>query len=373
MATTNFTALTTEQKTVWSRDVWMAARNFSFINKFVGSGPNSMVQRITELTKTEKGDRAVMTLVADLEGDGVVGDNQLEGNEESIKAYDEVITIDQLRNANRSKGRMTDQRSIVKFRETSRDVLAYWLADRLDQMAFLSMSGISYNTKNNGAARPASSQLNSLAFAADVTAPSTNRHYRWDTTTGMEPGNTALVSAADTPSYAMLVEAKAIAKEQYIRGIRGAGGDEIYHVFMTPTALSKLKLDADFLANVRNAGPRSGKNVLFSGSIPTIDGLVIHEYRHVYNNSGLPDGSRWGASTDVTGCRVIFAGAQALGMADLGNPYWDEVDKDYNNQQGISVGKICGLLKPRFNSIYSGNTVEDFGLMVIDVAQGGND
>lgn len=376
MATTNFTALTTEQKTVWSRDVWMAARNYSFINKFTGSGPNSMVQRITELTKTEKGDRAVITLVADLEGDGVVGDNQLEGNEESIKAFDEVITIDQLRNANRSKGRMTDQRSIVKFRETSRDVLAYWLADRLDQMAFLTMSGVSYALKNNGAARPASSQLQSLAFAADVTAPSTNRHYRWDvatpgdqTTGSMLAGNTAAVAAGDLPSYRMLVEAKAIAKEQYIRGIRGPGGDEMYHVFMTPTALAKLKLDPDFLANVRNAGARSNRNVLFSGSIPTIDGLVVHEYRHVFNTSGATSGvDKWGAGSNIDGCRVIFAGAQALGMADLGNPYWDEVDKDYNNQQGISVGKIMGLLKPRFNSIYSGNTVEDFGLMVIDVA-----
>lgn len=370
MATTNFTALTTEQKTVWSRDVWMAARNFSFINNFTGSGPNSMVQRITELTKTEKGDRAVITLVADLEGDGVVGDNQLEGNEESIKAYDEVITIDQLRNANRSKGRMTDQRSIVKFRETSRDVLAYWLADRLDQMAFLTMSGVSYGVKPNGATRPASSQLNSLAFAADVTAPSAARHFRWDNgLQNLEAGNTALVESDDTPSYAMLVQAKAKAKESYIRGIRGPGGDEMYHVFLTPTAMAKLKLDTDFLANVRNAGPRSGKNVLFSGSIPTIDGLVVHEYRHVYNTSGLTSGvDQWGAGSNVEGCRIIFAGAQALGLADLGNPYWDEVDKDYNNQQGISVGKICGLLKPRFHSIYA-NAVEDFGLMVIDVSQ----
>src|SRR5688500_2534929 len=33
---TNFAALTNEQKTVWSRDFWAAARNASFINKFAG-------------------------------------------------------------------------------------------------------------------------------------------------------------------------------------------------------------------------------------------------------------------------------------------------------------------------------------------------
>ena len=91
-----------------------------------------MVQHITELKKTEKGARAVITLLADLEGDGVVGDRTLEGNEESLKSYDQVIRIDQLRNANRHEGRMADQKSVVNFRENSRDKLSYWLSDRID-------------------------------------------------------------------------------------------------------------------------------------------------------------------------------------------------------------------------------------------------
>ena len=87
MATTNFAALTSEQLTVWSRDFWRVARNNSFINQFAGSGSNAMVQRITELTKSEKGARAVLTLLADMTGDGVTGDNTLEGNEEQLKAF----------------------------------------------------------------------------------------------------------------------------------------------------------------------------------------------------------------------------------------------------------------------------------------------
>ena len=62
MALTNFAALTTEQLTAWSRDFWRVARNASFINQFAGSGSNAMVQRVTELTKSEKGTRAVLTL-----------------------------------------------------------------------------------------------------------------------------------------------------------------------------------------------------------------------------------------------------------------------------------------------------------------------
>ena len=137
-----------------------------------------MIQRITELTKSEKGDRAVLTLVADLEGDGVVGDYTMENNEEAIKAYDTVITIDQLRNANRLAGRMADQRSVVNFRGTSKDVLAYWLADRIDQMAFLTLSGITYTytTKNIlRAVNPTGRNLSDLAYASDVSAPTAGR------------------------------------------------------------------------------------------------------------------------------------------------------------------------------------------------------
>ena len=85
-------------------------------------------QHITELKKSEKGARAVITLLADLEGDGVAGDRTLEGNEEAMKSYDQVIRIDQLRHANRHEGRMADQKSVVEFRNNSRDVLATgWL------------------------------------------------------------------------------------------------------------------------------------------------------------------------------------------------------------------------------------------------------
>lgn len=370
MALTNFAALTDEQKTVWSRDLWKAARNNSFLNRFAGSGPNAMIQRITELTKSEKGARAVITLVADLEGDGVVGDNQLDGNEESIKAYDQVIQIDQLRNANRHKGRMADQKSVVTFRGTSKDVLSYWLADRIDQMAFLTMSGVAYTQKNTGAVRDANSQLAQLEFAGDVTAPSANRHRRWDATNGLVAGagGTGSVIADDTPTYAMLVEMKAYAKTQYLRGIRGEGNEEYFHVFMTPQGIAKLKLDSDFLANVRGAGVRGASNSLFSGSIMMQDGLVIHEFRHVYNTSQATSGvNKWGAGSNIDGQRILMCGAQALGMADLGTPYWVEEGKDYENQQGISVGKILGFKKPVFRSTVT-STDEDFGVICVDTA-----
>jgi len=373
MANTNFGLLTNEQKTIWSMDLWKNARNQSFINKFLGSGTNSMIQHITDLKTSEKGARAVITLLADLKGDGVAGDRTLEGNEEGMQTFEQVIRIDQLRHANRHEGKMADQKSIISFRDNSKSVLAYWLADRIDQMAFQTLAGISYQYKPNGATR-VGSDLQFLEFAADVKAPSTRRMTRWDQTAGVlktsitGANTSADVAATDFLGWKTFVQLKAYAKDRYIRGVGGEGGDETYHAFMTPQAMAKLKMDPDYMANLRYS-TQAGKNAaLFSGNSVMVDGIYLHEFRHVPNTSGLT-GGKYGAGGTVDGCQVLFCGAQALGMADLGAPEWNEEYYDYKNSQAISVGKILGFLKPQFGNIYENDAVEDFGVISCYVAQ----
>lgn len=371
---TNFAALTTEQKTAWARDLWRTARNQSFLMRFTGTGHNAMIQRITELTKTEKGDRAVMTLLADLTGDGVVGDYTLEGNEEEIKAYDTVIQIDQLRNANRLKGRMADQRSIVNFRKSSKDVLAYWLADRLDQLGFLTLSSLPYTLQTNGAPRPVRStgqNFADLEFAESAPAPSANRALYLNsaglnTGTGYDAANGTL-----TPmTYKDIVNLKAFAKDNYIRGIKTGNGEEIFHLFLTPVGMAQLKLDSDFIANIRNAGVRGKSNELFAGSSSVmVDGVVVHEYRHVFDNRKAAAGNQFGVGGNDKGQRALFCGAQAMGFCDLGAAGWDEEYFDYKNQPGISINKIVGLLNPKFKgNPVNGETDENFGVVTVDTS-----
>ena len=380
MANTNFAALTSEQLTIWSRDFWRVARNMSFVNQFAGAGSNAMVQRISELTQSEKGARAVLTLLADMTGDGIVGDNTLEGNEEALRAFDIVVTIDQLRFANRLSGRLADQKSVVNFREHSRDALAYAMADRMDQLAFLTLSGVGYNLKNNGALRPSMNSgqnLNDLEFASEVSAPTSNRHRRVDATNGIVAGDVTALEATDKLGYKNIVDLKAYAKDNYIRGLRGAGNDETFHLFVTPQVMADLKLDSDFLANVRQAGVRGPQSSLFSGSSSLmVDGIMIHEFRHVFNTTGATSGTssnagaagyKGGANADINYSRCIFAGAQALAMADIGIPEIVEDTFDYGNQNGISIGKIFGLKKPKYHSDVTGQD-EDFGVIALDVA-----
>lgn len=381
MALTNFGMLTGDQLQTWSRDFWRVARNMSFINQFAGTGQNALVQRVTELTKSEKGTKANITLLADMTGDGITGDNTLEGNEEALRAYDITIELDQLRFANRIAGRMADQKTVVNFREQSRDALAYAMADRMDQLAFLTLSGVAYTHKTNGGLRPTSSsaghELVDLEFASDVSAPTGDRHRRISGN-DIVAGDTTAVTATDKLGYRHIVDLKAYAKDNYIRGIRGAGNDEIFHMFVTPQQMANLKLDSDFLANVRNAGVRGQSNSLFAGSASLmVDGVMIHEFRHVFSTEGATAGTstnagaagyQWGVNADVSGARALFCGAQALAMADIGLPDIVEDTFDYENQAGISIGKIFGLRKPKYNSDISGS-VQDFGVICLDTAQ----
>ena len=365
----------------WSRDFWRVARNMSFVNQFAGTGQNALVQRVTELTKSEKGTKANITLLADMTGDGITGDNTLEGNEEALRAYDITIELDQLRFANRIAGRMADQKTVVNFREQSRDALAYAMADRMDQLAFLTLSGVAYTHKTNGGLRPTSSsaghELVDLEFASDVSAPTGDRHRRISGN-DIVAGDTTAVAATDKLGYRHIVDLKAYAKDNYIRGIRGAGNDEIFHMFVTPQQMANLKLDSDFLANVRNAGVRGQSNSLFAGSASLmVDGVMIHEFRHVFSTEGATAGTstnagaagyQCGVNADVSGARALFCGAQALAMADIGLPDIVEDTFDYENQAGISIGKIFGLRKPKYNSDVSGS-VQDFGVIALDTAQ----
>ena len=369
MAVTNFAALTTEQKTAWSMKFWRHMRNRSFVDRYAGSGEDMIIQRISELTRDEKGARAVLTLIADSKGDGVVSDNQLEGNEEEIQSSDIVITMDQLRHAHRHKGRMADQKSVVNFRGQALNNLGYWMSDRLDQLAMLTLSGVAYTYHTNGASR-VGSQFASLEYASDVSAPTAYRYFRWDATTGLErnSANSNLI-AADTLTWEALVDLKTEAEYYKVKPIRTNDGISYYQIFLHHKIMNSLKKDSDYLANLRNAGPRGDANALFKGTDSVfLDGMLITPFHHAFTTLGATSGSgKWGAGSDVDGGRVLLCGAQALGMADIGRPTWVEKEFDYDNQPGISTGKIFGFRKPKFTDPTT-DTTEDFGVMALDVA-----
>lgn len=364
MAATDFGALTEARKRVWGSEIWLAGRdqNFWMSNGFVSKAANSPVQMITELTETERGRECIMQLVADLQGDGIVGDNLLEGNEESMFNDTLVLKIDQLRHGVRSKGRMSEQTTVIRFRTVGKEKLGFWLADKMDELMFLTLAGMTYDKRLDGSTR-VDSQLPSLAFNADVTAPTTARRMFAGVAT-----STASLTASDKLTWNLIVAAQAYAKRKRIKPIR-SGGREYYALLISTEQMRDLKTDTTYQTLVSKAAPRGDGNPLFKNAIAVVDGVVIYDHQKVPNTLGLASSSKWGASGTVDGALGQLLGAQAIGFAKLGNMDYNESDNtDYNNRPGMAVGGMFGMVKPRYKSIYDSNTTQDFGTITIYTA-----
>lgn len=365
MAATNFGALSTAEVRAWSSKIWMAGRdsNFWFSNGFIGEGQGNVIERVTELTETKRGRVCTMNLVADMQGDGVVGDNLMEGNEESLSNDTIEIRIDQLRHGVRSAGRMQEQATVIRFRAQGKDKLGFWMGDKLDELMFLTISGVSYSTKLDGSSRASTSQLPQLTFASDVSAPTSGRKYYAGSAT-----STATLTASDKMTWNLIVNVQAYAKRKRMKPIR-SGGREYYAMVMSTEQMRDLKTDNTYQTLVSKAGPRGDNSKLFTGAVAVVEGVILYDHQKVYNTLGLASSSKWGSGGTVDGAQALLLGAQALGFAQLGNVDWAESDNtDYGNRPGIAVGRIVGIVKPAWKSLFDSNTRQDFGVMSVYTA-----
>lgn len=164
-----------------------------------------------------------------------------------------------------------------------------------------------------------------------------------------------------------MVDINTYAKTNYIKPLV-SGGKEYFVVFIRPEGLAQLKKDADYQRAIITGQDRGKDNPFFTGGVVTVDGLVLHEHRLVYNTKGATSGvDKWGAGSAIDGSRMLVCGAQALGFADLGAPEWSEKYFEYDSSPGINIDKMFGFLKPKFYSIYN-KSVEDFGVLAVDHA-----
>ena len=103
MALTEYGVNAPEAVKLWSRKLAREALKQTYINRFIGTSDDSLIQERTD-TKKSEGDRIRITLRMQLDGDGIQGDGTLEGNEEALTTYTDDILINQLRHAVRSQG-----------------------------------------------------------------------------------------------------------------------------------------------------------------------------------------------------------------------------------------------------------------------------
>jgi N4-gp56 family major capsid protein len=339
MAATNFGVNDPLAVKLWSKKLTVEVLKETWIMNFAGDNSDNMVQ-IKDETQKSAGDKITYGLRMQLVSAGVQGDGTLEGNEESLVTYSDAVLINQLRNAVRSAGRMSQQRVPFSVRDEALSGLRDWYADRFDASGFNQLCGNTAQTNtsftgNNATIAPDAAHQKLVGAVANEQT--------------LAVANIFTLSIID-----FAVEAAKILTPA-IRPVRSAGR-EYYLGFLHPTQVTDMRTTTSTgqWLDIQKAAMTGGEvddNPIFDGSLGVYNGVILHsDYRVTQGvNSGSP-------TTPVPSCRrAVLAGAQALMLAygrdnGPGRFTWVEELFDYENELGVSVGCIYGLKKTVFNS-----------------------
>jgi N4-gp56 family major capsid protein len=292
----------------WSKQLWREAEKDNFFAKFTGTGTDAIIQVKTELKK-DAGDQITVPLLMRLVGEGVTGDNMLEGNEEALQFYDCQVKVDQIRHAVRLKGRMEEQKTSLNLRTAAKDSLKTWFVEKQEKMIVEALT--------------ANPTVEHTVFANGRTSE--------DAITDAD------VFTADMISIAAR---KAKTLEPKIRRVR-VEGKEYYVMLVDNYQARDLKNDTKWLEAQKHANVRGSENPIFTGMLGVYDGVVVHEYENLIR-------TETGASSAKVG-HALLLGCQAGIKGVAKEASWKEKAFDYDNQMGFSTGAILGVKKSVFN------------------------
>lgn len=395
MATTTVPTALVQQ--AWAKDLWKSVEKNLYWNKFTGTGPDAIIQKKTDLNK-QAGDKIVVPLMARLISPGVTGDNLLEGNEEPLQFYDFSVTVDQIRNAVRIKGRMEELRTQINLRQAGKDGLAVWLQEYLDNDYFVKMTtSPSTNRVMYAGSATAENQLTdsdkltcaliskakrkalmagvpvavTIAGTAAITAGAytvtgSGSNYDPEIRVGdkITIANQERIVVARASDTSLTVHAKwdtsatgeTVTCKRYL-GARSSirpvkvNGKSLFVMLINPLQGRDLRSDTDWQEAQQYANIKGEDNPIFSGALGMYDGVIVHEHECV------PVSATGASSANVA--HSLLLGCQSGAIAIAQEPTWNEdPTMDYHNSVGFATGMIYGISKAVFNT-------EDFGCITL--------
>jgi N4-gp56 family major capsid protein len=149
----------------WAKDLFKIILPQVEFNDLVGKGSDAIVQSRTELGKGE-GDTITFGIRLPLTGEGIIGNNTVEGNEEELRFKDFSMTIEELNHAVDTGGKMEEQRIPWDLMAEGRDALGDWWADKLSDLVIATLCGDS------------TFKIAGEDFAQAITEPDTGHHLK---------------------------------------------------------------------------------------------------------------------------------------------------------------------------------------------------
>jgi len=351
---------------LWSKELLDdVMRDVENVMRFAGEDQNNVVQISRDLEKS-KGDVETFGLVSRLLGFGVAGDDELEGNEESMNSYSEQVAIDQIRNAVRLKGKLDAQKVVYDQIKSARENLRIWMKEFLIQQFFLKLGGVTNTTitdVNGTVVGTRATWSNTPDFIPDSDEAYTGNRYRYMNAGGV---STASLTSSHTMTLDVVTDASTKAKlaSPQIQRISG-DGDDFYVMFVHPLQASQLRKSSDWKTAQENAKVRSDNNPVFRGALGYWSNVLLLENEFVpWLDVSVVGNSFRGAATGtdcaVDVARAILCGRQSILCAYASNPDALVVEQfDYKNKDGVAANFIGGCQKAVFNS-------KEFGVIAVD-------
>jgi len=353
---------------LWSKQLYADVIDGLYFKEIglMGEGENFIIQTKTELQK-EPGDTVTVGLTAKLTGNGVDGDEELEGNEEAISAYSDSFSIDQKRFAVRLKGRLDEKKNSFNMRTDAKSKLTIRLQEFVERQVFLKLAGVT-NTSlvdiNGVAYSVGAAWSNTPTFIPDADeAAGFGSRYICANTNG-----TDALTSTDllTPTLISKARIKAMLSSPKIQPLRIDGRDH-YVMWIHPWQAYDLRNDAQFAQAQREAGERGKTNPIFTGALGVWDSVIIYEHEYVPFLDISVAGNSFRGAASGTDCavdafRALLCGRQALAWVTAQNDNgWVEKKFDYDNKTGFATGMIGGIDKVMFNS-------KEYGVIAVDTA-----
>jgi len=294
-----------------------------FLDKFVGTSENSIIQKITELGSkagTSVTYPLMLPLVNFAQLTTPLDDGTLDGQEEAMNFRSAKVTVHEYGNAIRLKGALTEQKTSISLRTSARTLLEQWKGRLTDLQYFVALSS---NPTNK-------------VFVNDR-------------------ANLDAIVAGDIFNCDVIANARFMAINNNLCPVR-IDGDDVFVMVISPEAAKQLRGDQTWLDAQKYAGDRGNKaNNIFTGMLGMYQGVVVHEHTNTQfvKNTG-----------NVVISANLFMGAQAGVLAEAKAWNWVEDPlKDYKRKVGFATTGIYGIGKNSFKN--DGTNLKDFGVEVV--------
>lgn len=365
------------KKLFFSRFVGFTSQNETE-NGFNIKAPSGMPIEVLREFATEGSDHMLIPMILRIKGAGIYGDNQLKGNEERQNLYYQKAYINQIRNALKSGGRMSQQRMkkldlIRRFRPQLEDWLAEWMEYNFLYTFHHGYSPHILATVPNGGINLTSGQkiphpnfyAAGSGFVTWNATPATYEASVEDAVTGVTD------TSSDYFSTTLLEDLRVRVQEKNIKPMVTQEGIQFYPMVVHPLQMKQIRAESDWKAAQRDwaSGMQGVKNPIFNGASGFYAGFVLYERELTMavdpDNVAGTVAFGWptaefgeAALSDHARKVAIIFGAGAIAHGDAMGPYIDEDDEDYKNLKGVAIGLIGGSARSEYkdNSTDGSNT-----------------